>query len=126
MRKKEKPGLLKALFAGIGFAEKAHDTFSKMFDEMVDRGRLKSSDSDEYLKQVLLRARGEREDFDEIMKEILRDICRSVGLASRAEIEDLEMRLENYEAAMRESGIFGPAERKGGVDKGADGKGVEN
>lgn len=113
MSDEKKHGFLKTMFAGIGLVDRAHNAFSKLYDELVERGQLKSSDSNDYLKQVLLRARGEREDLDEVIIEILRDVSRSLGLASRKEVEDMELRLEKLENMLKDKGrVSGVAEEK--------------
>lgn len=105
MSDEKKHGFLKTLFAGIGLADRVHDAFSKLFDELVERGKLKSSDSDDYLKQVFLRARGEREDLNEVIIEILRDVSRTMGLASRTEVEDMELRLEKLQNMLNDKNL---------------------
>jgi polyhydroxyalkanoate synthesis regulator phasin len=115
-------------FAGFGWLERSQERVEEYVEELVERGELKRKDSRHFIKRVMEQARGEREEFRTIMREILTDTLSAAGVATQAELAELNARLERLEKKVKQSVSGGgpPVRRKAPAKKPAGKKSVKS
>lgn len=113
-------------FKGVGWLERSQERVEEYVEELVERGELKRKDSRHFIKRVMEQARGEREEFRTIMREILTDTLSAAGVATQAELAELNTRLERLEKKVQQAVAGGaPPRKKAPVKKAAGKKSVK-
>ena len=90
-----------AFFAGIGVAALTKDRADELVDELAERGKMTREESRALVDDLTGRWRGEALRFGERTGSALTDVFRSVGLVTRREYEELELRLAQLEHRLR-------------------------
>ena len=83
--------------AGIGWLDEAAKRIENIYEELVDRGRLRSRDSNEFIDRLIEKAQGERTEAGKIAREIRQDALDSLGIATAADIERIREKLARTE-----------------------------
>jgi len=84
-------------FAGVGAVALTKDRADELVEELVHRGRMAPSDAREVVDEVTGRWRGEALRFGERASSSLAGVLRELGLVTRREWEELELRLSQIE-----------------------------
>jgi polyhydroxyalkanoate synthesis regulator phasin len=90
-----------ALLAGIGAVALTKERADELVDELTRRGRLTGDEARELVDSAVGRWRGEAARFGERAGSTLADSFRSLGLVTRREHEELELRLAQLEHRLR-------------------------
>jgi len=93
--------LEETLFAGIGAVALTKDRTDELVDELVRRGRLAPREAREVVDEVSGRWRGDAARFGERTSAGLSGFMRELGLVTRKEWEELELRLSQMEHRLR-------------------------
>jgi polyhydroxyalkanoate synthesis regulator phasin len=88
-------------FAGVGAVALTKDRADELVDELTKRGRLTRSEAREVVDDVTGRWRGEAVRFGERASSGLTGVMRELGLVTRREWEELELRLAQVEHRLR-------------------------
>jgi len=93
--------LEETFFAGIGAVALTKDRTDDLVDELVRRGRLAPREAREVVDEVTGRWRGDAARFSERTSSGLSGLMRELGLVTRKEWEELELRLSQMEHRLR-------------------------
>jgi polyhydroxyalkanoate synthesis regulator phasin len=100
-----RPSLLDLLeetfYAGVGAAALTKDRVEELVDEMTKRGRFTREEARQVVDEATLRWRGEALRFGERTSAGLTGVMRELGLVTRREWEELELRLSQLEHRLR-------------------------
>ena len=89
------------LFAGIGAVALTKDRTDELVDELTRRGRLAPREAREVVDDLTGRWRGEALRFGERTSSGVTGVLRELGLVTRREWEELELRLAQLEHRLR-------------------------
>ena len=90
-----------ALLAGIGAVALTKDRADELVQELVGRGKLTGDDARELVDEVMGRWRGDAVRMSDRAGTTLSSLFRELGLITRREYEELELRLAQLEHRMR-------------------------
>ena len=90
-----------AALAGIGAVALTKERTDELIDELVRKGRLTRGEARDLVDGVVGRWRGDAMRFSERAGSSLSDAFRSLGLVTRREHEELELRLAQLEHRLR-------------------------
>ena len=93
--------LEKVLFAGVGAAALTRERIEELAEELAQRGNLSAGDAREAIEEVVARWRGDATRIGERAGTSLTTIFRELGLVTRREYEELELRLAQLEHRLR-------------------------
>ena len=93
--------LEEVFFAGVGAVALTKDRADELADELVRRGRMAPSDARAIVDEMTGRWRGEALRFGERTSSNLAGVMRELGLVTRREWEELELRLSQVEHRLR-------------------------
>jgi polyhydroxyalkanoate synthesis regulator phasin len=82
---------------GVGAAAFTKDRVQELVDEFVRRGELSSDEGREMVDRLVARSRHEARSAVRRYDSTLQGALRDLGLATRRELEDLEMRVRQLE-----------------------------
>jgi polyhydroxyalkanoate synthesis regulator phasin len=88
-------------FASVGLATLTKERTEELVEELVGRGKMSRDDARELVDEVVVRWRGEAMRFGERAGSTLSGLFRELGLVTRAEYEELELRLAQLEHRLR-------------------------
>jgi polyhydroxyalkanoate synthesis regulator phasin len=88
-------------FAGIGAVALTKDRADELVDELTRRGRMAPAEARETVDEVVGRWRGEAVRFGERTSTGLAGVMRELGVVTRREWEELELRLAQVEHRLR-------------------------
>jgi polyhydroxyalkanoate synthesis regulator phasin len=88
-------------FAGVGAVALTKDRADELVDELTRRGRMAPAEAREMVDEVTGRWRGEAVRFGERTSAGLAGVMRELGLVTRREWEELELRLSQVEHRLR-------------------------
>ena len=88
-------------FAGVGAVALTKERADELVEELVSRGRMAPSDAREVVDEVTGRWRGDAVRFGERATSSLSGVLRELGLVTRSEWEELELRLSQVEHRLR-------------------------
>jgi polyhydroxyalkanoate synthesis regulator phasin len=95
-------GVAEDLFlAGVGVVALTKDRTEELVDELVGRGQVSRDEAREVVDEVVGRWRAESVRMGERAGATLGGLFREVGLVTRHEYEDLELRLAQLEHRLR-------------------------
>jgi polyhydroxyalkanoate synthesis regulator phasin len=89
------------LFAGLGAAAITKDRADELVAELTRRGRMAPHEAREVVDEVTGRWRGEALRFGERSSSTVASFLRELGLVTRTEWEELELRLAQVEHRLR-------------------------
>jgi polyhydroxyalkanoate synthesis regulator phasin len=87
--------------AGVGAVALTKDRADELVDELVRRGRMSREEARDVVEDVTHRWRGEALRFGERASSGLAGVMRELGLVTRREWEELELRLSQLEHRIR-------------------------
>jgi len=90
-----------AFFAGVGAVALTKDRADELVDELTRRGRMAPREAREVVDEMTARWRGEASRFGERTSTSLAGVMRELGLVTRREWEELELRLSQLEHRLR-------------------------
>ena len=90
-----------ALFAGVGALALTKERVDDLVDELVDRGQLTRSEARAAVDDVTARWRADASRMSERASGGLAGMLRELGLVTRREWEELELRLAQVEHRLR-------------------------
>ena len=90
-----------ALLAGVGAVALTKERADELVQELVGRGKLSGEDARELVDEVMGRWRGDAVRMSERAGSTLSTLFRELGLITRREYEELELRLAQLEHRMR-------------------------
>jgi polyhydroxyalkanoate synthesis regulator phasin len=93
--------LAEALFAGVGAAALTKDRVDDLVDELTARGQMTRDEARDVVDDVTGRWRGEALRMSERASASLTGVLRELGLVTRREWEELELRLSQLEHRLR-------------------------
>ncbi len=85
--------LKKLLLAGIGSLAAGYEKAEEIVDELVKKGELAVNDGKELNEELKKKIRSKGEEADKHLKEVI----SGMGLATKAELEELKKRVEALE-----------------------------
>ena len=89
------------LLAVVGAASFTAERADALADALAERGGLRRDEARELVEEVTGRWRGERERLSERTAVTLQSFFRDLGLVTRGEYEDLELRVAQLEHRLR-------------------------
>jgi polyhydroxyalkanoate synthesis regulator phasin len=89
--------LEETFYAGVGAVALTKDRVDELVDELTKRGRLSRSEARQVVDEMTGRWRGEALRFGERTSSGLTGVMRELGLVTRREWEELELRLSQLE-----------------------------
>jgi polyhydroxyalkanoate synthesis regulator phasin len=89
------------LLAGVGALALTKDRADELVDELTAKGRLTQDDAREVVDEVMGRWRGDALRMGERASSTLSGVFRELGLVTRREHEELELRLAQLEHRLR-------------------------
>jgi polyhydroxyalkanoate synthesis regulator phasin len=89
------------LLAGVGAVVLTKERVDELVEELSTKGRLSRDDARELVDDVVGRWRGDAVRFGERASSTLGGVFREVGLVTRREYEELELRLAQLEHRLR-------------------------
>lgn len=93
--------LAEVLFAGVGAAALTKDRVDDLVDELTARGQMTRDDARDLVNDVTGRWRGDALRMSERASSSLGGMMRELGLVTRREWEELELRLSQLEHRVR-------------------------
>jgi polyhydroxyalkanoate synthesis regulator phasin len=90
-----------AVLAGIGAVALTKERADELVQELVGKGKLTSDDARELVDEVMGRWRGEAVRMSERAGATFATLFRELGLITRGEYEELELRLAQLEHRLR-------------------------
>ena len=90
-----------AFFAGVGAVALTKDRADELVDELTHRGRMAPREAREVVDDMTARWRGEASRFGERTSAGRAGVMRELGLVTRREWEELELRLSQHEHRLR-------------------------
>jgi polyhydroxyalkanoate synthesis regulator phasin len=90
-----------ALLAGVGAVALTKDRADELVAELARKGKISQDDARRLVDETVARWRGETVRFGERAGSTLADTFRSVGLMTRREYEELELRVAQLEHRLR-------------------------
>jgi polyhydroxyalkanoate synthesis regulator phasin len=95
-------GLLEeVLLAGLGAVALTADRADRLADELAERGGLERAEARRALEELLRRWRGDSARLGERTSEGLAGVFRQLGLVTREEWDELELRVAQVEHRLR-------------------------
>jgi polyhydroxyalkanoate synthesis regulator phasin len=89
------------LLAGVGAVVLTKERVDELVEELSSKGRLSRDDARELVDDMVGRWRGDAVRFGERASSTLGGVFREVGLVTRREYEELELRLAQLEHRLR-------------------------
>jgi polyhydroxyalkanoate synthesis regulator phasin len=89
------------LLAGVGAVAITKDRADELADELSSRGKIRGDEARELVDEVVGRWRGEAMRMGERASLTLAGLFREVGLVTRREYDELELRLAQLEHRLR-------------------------
>jgi polyhydroxyalkanoate synthesis regulator phasin len=93
--------LEETFYAGVGAVALTKDRMDELVDELTKRGRLSRAEARQVVDEVTGRWRGDAVRFGERTSAGLTGVMRELGLVTRREWEELELRLSQLEHRLR-------------------------
>ena len=90
-----------AFLAGVGLAALTKERTDELVDEIAGRGQISRDDARELVDEVVGRWRGEAQRMGERAGSTLSGVFRELGLVTRREYDELELRLAQLEHRLR-------------------------
>jgi polyhydroxyalkanoate synthesis regulator phasin len=90
-----------AFLAGIGAVALTKDRTDELVGELAEKGKLTQDDAREVVDEVMRRWRGDALRMGERASSSLASVFRELGLVTRREYEELELRLAQVEHRLR-------------------------
>ncbi len=87
--------------AGVGVVALTKERTEELVDELVSRGKVSREEAHEVVDEIVGRWRGEAGRVGERAGSTLSGVFREVGLVTRREYEELELRLAQLEHRLR-------------------------
>lgn len=107
--------LLERLFlAGMGAAALTRERVDELADELAERGGVSGNEARQVIEEMLARWRGDASRLGERAGASLSGLFRELGLVTRREYEELELRLAQLEHRIRLTEGEGRSEDSGG------------
>ena len=88
-------------FASVGLAALTKERTEELIDELVGRGKMSRDDARQLVDEVVGRWRGEATRMGERASSTLSGLFREMGLVTRREYDELELRLAQLEHRLR-------------------------
>ena len=88
-------------FAGVGAVALTKDRADELADELVRRGRMAPGEARDVVDEVTSRWRGEAMRFGERTSSSFAGVMRELGLVTRREWEELELRISQIDHRVR-------------------------
>jgi len=89
------------LYAGVGLAALTKERTEELVDELAGRGQMSRDEARQIVDEVVGRWRGEATRMGERASSTLSGLFRELGLVTRHEYEELELRLAQLEHRLR-------------------------
>ena len=90
-----------ALLAGVGAVALTKDRVDELAAELARKGKISQEDARRLVEETVARWRGETVRFGERAGSTLADTFRSIGLVTRRDYEELELRVAQLEHRLR-------------------------
>lgn len=94
-------GLERLLLAAVGAAALTAERLDELADELSERGGIRRDEARQVLEDARTRWRGDAGRLGERASESLGGLLRQLGLVTREEIEELELRVAQLEHRLR-------------------------
>lgn len=107
----------RTFLVGVGAAAFTKDRVQSLVDEFVHRGELSTEEGRDLVDRLVSRSRDEARSAMKKADSSLQSVLQDVGLASRRELEDLQVRVRQMEhrIALLEQGAEVAAREAGGA-----------
>jgi polyhydroxyalkanoate synthesis regulator phasin len=87
--------------AAVGVVSLTADRIEELAGELSDRGGMRRDEARQVLEEAVTRWRGDAARFGERAGESLAGLARQLGLVTREELEELELRVAQQEHRLR-------------------------
>jgi polyhydroxyalkanoate synthesis regulator phasin len=98
--------LERVFLLGVGAASITREKVQELVDELVKKGQLSKEEGEALLDKTAERAKEQSVNFKEMASDAYQDTLRTMNIASREQIEELEHRI-----AVMESKVYGKPTR---------------
>jgi len=89
--------LNKFFFAAVGLLLKLNNKFDVFYDELVERGKLKTENTSNSLNNLIRKVSEKRNRPEEVVRDIIQDYMETVGFATTVDLERLKSHIERFE-----------------------------
>ncbi|PCH85201.1 MAG: hypothetical protein COB88_10390 [Flavobacteriales bacterium] len=91
------------LYAGIGLASLTTEKIQSTLDELVEKGKISDSEAKKVAEDVISNLNGKREDFEEKLGGIIKNVAEKLNYVKREDYENLQKRVKNLESELAKS-----------------------
>lgn len=92
--------LRNVMYAGVGAAFFTKDKIEELKDELIDRGKLKSGDSKQFVDELWKKSENAKDQLDLWVNQRVEEKIRQLNLATAADIDDLKRQIEELQAVI--------------------------
>ncbi len=92
----------KFVYTGVGLVSLTKDKVQKLADELVDDNKISATEGKKLVEDFLKNTNEKRKDLEEQLKNVVEKVVKKFNFASTKEIEALEKRIKDLEAALSE------------------------
>lgn len=92
----------KFVYTGVGLVSLTKDKVQKLVDELVDENKLSSHEGKKLVDEFLESTESKRKELETQLKDAVENMVKKFNFASRKEMEELEARIKELEAALSE------------------------
>ena len=91
--------LKKSIYATIGIALMTREKAEELAKKVAVEARLSESEGKQFVDELLKRAEETRASFEKVVEQQVENVLHKVNIPSRRELDAMELRLRNLEAA---------------------------
>jgi polyhydroxyalkanoate synthesis regulator phasin len=93
----------KFVYTGVGLVSLTKDKVQKMVDELVDENKISTTEGKKLVDDFFETTDNKRKELETQLKDAVEKMVKKFNFASRKEVEELEARIKELEAALSEN-----------------------
>jgi polyhydroxyalkanoate synthesis regulator phasin len=93
----------KFLYTSVGLVSNTGERVQTLVTDLISKGRISEEEGKKIVEEFTASTSDKRNEFEERMTSLVEDIMHKLNLPTRAQIEALEERIEELEAAQKQA-----------------------
>ena len=93
----------KFLYTSVGLVSNTGERMQTLITDLVEKGRLSEDEGKKIVEEFTAGTTDKRNEFEDRLSGLVQDIMHKLNLPTRAQIEALEERIEELEAAQKQA-----------------------
>lgn len=93
----------KGVLAGVGLLTLTREKAEKVVHDLVERGEVGTEDAKNFVNELMEKGEQEKAALQDTVKREVEELRRKVGLVTKADLEKLELRIQELEAKLAET-----------------------